>query len=165
MSAINQTHATSSEEPQKAKPAEDVWQINICDEKVLLKRLENGMTVESYRPTDKAKAIQDIISILRGLDPMRDYSSAQNEKNVSQPFQMSVSQAAKIGKNLNKVVSCAIRVTAGVDQPSAKYSDEHNASIKQKREAFEQTDIFKKAVQIGTLAEEALNLIQPTELL
>lgn len=84
---------------------------------------------------------------------------------MSKPFQMSVSQAAKIDKNLNEVVSCALRVTTSVDQPSTKYSDEHNASIKQKREAFEQTDIFKKAVQIGKLAEEALSLIQPTELL
>lgn len=84
---------------------------------------------------------------------------------MRKPFQMPASQAAKIDKNLNEVISCVLRVTTSVDQPSAKYSDEHNASIKQKREAFEQTDVFKKAVQIGILAEEALRLIKPAEIL
>ena len=71
MSAIKQTHSTSDEELQKAKPAEDVWQINICDEKVLLKRLKNGKTVESYRHTDKLMALTNLGLIIQGYQPVR----------------------------------------------------------------------------------------------
>lgn len=149
----------------KESPVEDVWQISIQGEKAVLTRLRNGKTVESYRPTDKAKAIQDIISIIRGLDPMRNYSSAQNEKNVYQPFEMPVWQAAKIDKNFSRAASCALSVITSVQQTCSMYSEEKNASIQKKRDAFEQTEIYKKAVEIEKLAEEALSLIKPAEFL
>lgn len=58
-----------NEEPQKAEPSDEVWQVNIGKEKAMLTRLENGKTVESYRPTDKASALKDIESVLQGLKP------------------------------------------------------------------------------------------------
>ncbi|MEA3482799.1 MAG: hypothetical protein U9R65_12695 [Pseudomonadota bacterium] len=150
-----------NKEPQEVEPADDVWQISIRGENAVLARLEHGETVESYRPTDKASALK----ILHSLKPMRGNSLVSNEINAFQPFQMSVSQAARIVDKFSNAATCALGVVKSVDQPSAKYSDEHNASIKQKREAFEQTEIYKKAVEIEKLAEEALDLIKPTELL
>ena len=151
----------ANEAPQEAEPADDVWQISIRGQNAVLTRLEHGETVESYRPTDKASALK----ILHSLKPMRGNFLASNENNASQPFQMSVSQAAGIVDDFKKAARGALDVITSVDQPSAKYSDEHNASVMQNREAFEQTEIFKKAVQIEKLAEEALCLIKPTELL
>lgn len=71
MSAIKKTHSTSDEEPQKTKPADDVWQISIWDEKVQLARLENGKTVESYRHTDKLMALTNLGLIIQGYQPVR----------------------------------------------------------------------------------------------
>ena len=84
---------------------------------------------------------------------------------MSQPIQLPVWQAAKIEKNLSKAASCALSVITSVQQTCSMYSEEQNASIQKKRDAFEQTEIYKKAVEIEKLAEEALSLIQPTELL
>lgn len=149
----------------KESPAEDVWQISIQGEKAVLTRLRNGKKVECYRPTDKASALKDIDLIIHGLEPKRDYSSTPNKNDAGQSFQMPVWQAAKIDKNLSKAASCALSIITSVQQTSAMYSDEQNAVIEQKREAFKQTEIFKKAVQIEKLAEEALHLIKPAELL
>lgn len=151
----------ANEAPQEAEPADDVWQIRIRGEKAVLTRLENGETLESYRPTDKASALK----ILHSLKPMRDNSLASNENNASQPFQMSVSQAAKLIDNFTKAARGALNVITSVQQTCSMYSEEQNASIQKKRDAFEQTGIYKKAVEIEKLAEEALRLIQPTELL
>lgn len=56
---------------EKAQQDQEVWQINICDEKVLLKRLENGKTVESYRHTDKLMALTNLGLIIQGYQPVR----------------------------------------------------------------------------------------------
>lgn len=151
----------ANEDPQETEPADDVWQISIRGEKAVLTRLENGETLESYRPTDKASALK----ILQSLKPMRGNALASNESNTSQPFQMSVSQAAKLIDNFTKAASSALRVITSVQQTCSMYSEEQNASIKQKRDAFEQTEIYKKAVEIEKLAEEALRLIKPAEIL
>ena len=98
-------------------------------------------------------------------EPQRDFSSASNENKTKTPFQMPVWQAAKIDKNLSKAASCALSIITSVQHTSAMYSDEQNALIQQERDAFEQTEIFLKAAQIEKLAEEALNLIKPTEVL
>ena len=150
-----------NEEPQEVEPADDVWQISIRGENAVLARLEHGETVESYRPTDKASALK----ILHSLKPMRGNSLVSNEINASQPFQMSVSQASKLIDNFTKAARGALNVITSVQQTCSMYSEEQNASIQKKRDAFEQTDIYKKAVEIEKLAEEALSLIKPTEIL
>lgn len=140
-----------------------------CDRDLLISHLQNPLGVVAINQLHEVAsklALNLSVQSCKFLESRQAYASLSSEEpQNSKPFQMPVSQAAKIDKNLNEVASCALRVITSVQQTCSMHSEEKNASIQKKRDAFEQTEIYKKAVEIEKLAEEALRLIKPAEIL